>query len=425
VLIERKSIWVLLFLMGLGLGWQLPALLASDSRAATRRQPRLLPVETMMLDALSSYRTARAYTGQVTARRSSDLGFERSGKLVAIAVDEGAKIPQGTPLATLDTQALLTTQQQLQAQRAQAAAQLAELLAGPRRETIAAAQAQLHEQRAELALAEQRRQRREHLWSKGLASREEFDAADADFKAWTARLNAAQRRLDALLSGTRPEQITAQQALVVQYEAQLAAVALDLQKSVLKAPFAGTIAVRLADEGTVVSEGQSILRLIEDTHLEVRVGVPPNVAATLSVGEEHQLQIGDEHHRAHLTALLPELDTATRTVIAVFTLPSPPAPGVIAGQVARLSLHETVPTAGFWLPMTALARGERGLWSCYALVPVSDDPALGFRAEQRSVEVLHTDNSQVFVRGLLQSGEQVIKNGIHRIVAGQHVQPIS
>jgi pyruvate/2-oxoglutarate dehydrogenase complex dihydrolipoamide acyltransferase (E2) component len=52
-----------------------------------------------------------------------------------------------------------------------------------------------------------------------------------------------------------------------------------LEKSVLKAPFAGTVAARLMDEGTVIMAGQTVLRLVEDTHLEARVGVPPHVAA--------------------------------------------------------------------------------------------------------------------------------------------------
>ncbi len=421
----RKAIWGLLLVLLLALGWHLPTLRAKDDRVAAPPTPRLLPVDSVRLAALPSYQTVRAYTGQITARRSSDLGFERVGTLHSLAVDDGERVEQGATLATLDTQTLRTTRRQLQAQRAQAVAQLQELRAGPRQETIATACAQLHEQRAELALAAQRRSRRQRLWKEGVVAREEFDAAEATFNVWQARFEAAQRRLDELMAGIRPEQLAAQEALVAQFDARLAAVNLDLQKSVLHAPFAGTIAARLVDEGTVVAAGQPLVRLVEDTHLEVRVGVPPQVAAKLTVGDTLRVQVGASKLSAHITARLPELDAMTRTVTVVLTLPAPQAPGVVPGQVARLQLVETVASPGFWLPITALTKGERGLWSCLALIPVSDDAAAGFRVEPRSVEILHTENNRVFVRGLLQAGEHVVKSGTHRIVAGQRVQPIS
>ena len=77
------------------------------------------------------------------ARQTSELGFERAGKLVELTIDEGEPVTLGMPLARLDTQALRAAQRQLRAERAQALARLAEMRAGPRRETIDAARAQV------------------------------------------------------------------------------------------------------------------------------------------------------------------------------------------------------------------------------------------------------------------------------------------
>lgn len=427
-----KSVIFALFALLLVLAWRLPSLRAkAESDVAgqpSQAQARLLPVETFTLEALTAYRATRAYTGQVVARQTSDLSFERTGKLVELAVDEGDRVTRDMILATLDTQALRATQRQLQAQRAQALARLAEMQSGPRHETIEAARAQVHEQRAELALAGLQRRRRQQLVDKGVIAREEFDAADAGVKTWQARLDAAQRRLDELLAGTRREQIQAQEALVPQFDARLAALAIDLDKSVLKAPFAGKVARRLADTGMVVSAGQALFRLVEDTRPEVHVGLPPHVAAALTPGSRQSVRIGPAVHQAQIARILPELDPATRTVLAVLTLSLPGESErqhvVVPGQVARLDLQETIDTPGFWLPLTALTKGERGLWACYALVPDAEGDASTLRTESRLVEILHTDNSRVFVRGLLQAGERVVKTGTHRLVAGQRVQAL-
>lgn len=423
---RSKFILGLLLLLVLGLDLRLPGLLARDTRKASPTMPtlRALPVETLTVEALSSYQASRAYTGLIEARRRSNLGFERAGKLIALAVDEGVRVTQDTPLATLDTQELRARRRELLAHREQAAARLVEMRAGPRQETIAAARAQVHEQQEELALAQRHRTRRQGLLAKGVIAPEEFDQAEAGVKTWQARLDAAQRRLDELLAGTRREQVQAQKALVAQLDARLAALDIDLEKSVLKAPFAGTIAARMVDEGTVITAGQPILRLLEDTQLEARVGVPPHVAATLALGSHQRVRVGQTTHTARVTALLPELDSTTRTVTVVMAI-SEAAATVVPGQVARLQLEETVPTAGFWLPTTALTKGDRGLWSCFTLVPESGEAQAFFRPERRTVEILYTDNDRVFVRGLLQPGEHVVKTGIHRLVAGQRVRPIA
>ncbi len=430
-LTRSKFLWGALLIVGVvSLVWRLPHLLAKDEPVAVS-PIRALPVETFQVKALTAYQTSHAYSGQIMARRSSDLGFERAGRLTRLDVDDGAQVQHGDALATLDTQELQTTQLDLNAQHAQATARLAEMRAGPRTETIAAAKADVQERRAEMSLAQSRRTRRLQLWTKGVVAREEFDAAEAELQTWRARLDASQRRLDELLAGTRREQIQAQEAIVAQLEARLATAAIDLEKSVLKAPFTGTISTRLADEGTVVAAGQAILRLVENSHLEVRVGLPPHVATTLTPGSTYPVQVGSARHSARVTAILPELDATTRTVTAVLTFP-PQQPGlpqqgptIVSGQTARLQLNETIPTPGFWLPTSALSKGERGLWSCLVVMPGSTDDTTSFRTESRALEVLHTASNQVFVRGVLQDGEQIVKSGTHRLVAGQPVTPLA
>lgn len=383
-----------------------------------------LPVEAITVEAVDAYTTERTYTGELVAGRSSTLGFERAGTVVAVLVDEGDRVVAGQPLARLDMRTLVAQQQQLAAQRDTAQAQLRELQAGPRQEDIVTAQASVAEIEQQLALARLQRDRREDLYNQGAISREEFDREAFNTGALENRLAQAQSQLSELQNGTRVEQLDAQTAQVRQVEASLGQLDVDLDKSVLRAPFDGIVSSRSVDEGAVVANGQAVLSLVEAGPLEAKVGVPPAVADTLREGEEVSVTVGDRPYAATVTALLPELDATSRTVTIVLQVA---AADLTVGQTVRLSLSETQPAEGIWLPTTALVPSDRGLWSVYVLTaPESDDqaalPPETYLVSRRDVEVVHTEGDRALVSGTLQPGEQAIVSGTHRLAPGQQVQ---
>ncbi|MDJ0719421.1 MAG: efflux RND transporter periplasmic adaptor subunit [Prochloraceae cyanobacterium] len=416
-----------------GRNWwsKLPILSAlQPNRAATAQDTSsttILPVETIKVNLVNSYQVDRTYTGTIVPRRSSSLGFERSGKLLNLTVDRGEQVEVGAPLAFLDTKSLKGKQQELLAERKQVNALLKELRAGFRSETIAAAQSTVKSLNSQFQLAQGKSQRRQELYTSGAISREQLDEATTEVKTLQARLNEAQSQLDELLTGTRPEKIEAQQARLQQLDAKLASLEIELEQSILKAPFTGTIANRLVDEGTVVSTGQTILTLVEVQVLEAQIGVPVNTANQIPLGSNQQLLIGSKTYQAKVLSTLPQLDSATRTLTVILRLDKSAAREVRAGQVARFKLSETIADSGYWLPTTALVRGVRGLWSCHVLGKsefVAADTAKAFRLERREVEVLQTQSERVFVRGTLQNNDRVIVNGNQRLVTGQLVRPV-
>ncbi|MEQ8972000.1 MAG: efflux RND transporter periplasmic adaptor subunit [Coleofasciculus sp. C1-SOL-03] len=425
----------LLLLSSLTIG--LSRRLRQEEAANPPASVHILPVETRSATPVNSYPVSRTYTGEIVARRRSELGFERSGQLVFVAVDEGDRVNPGTPLARLDTSRLEAERRQLLAQRSQAVAQLQELQAGPRTETIEAARATVRQINEQLELAQTKRSRREWLYAQGAISREQLDEVAFEASTLTARRDEAKSNLEELLAGTRREQIAAQSASVKQLDARITSIEIDLANSTIKAPFAGTISRRLVDEGTVVSMGQSILHLVEDAGLEARIGVPVTATAQLQVGSQHQLQIGQNTYSATVSSVQPELDSSTRTVSVVLTLEPSAAATVTPGELARWERVESIPTSGYWLPTTALVQGTRGLWSCYVMAkapkpqenqesprPASvSSPQSPFHVERRDVEILHTESDRVLVRGTLQPSDQVIVNGVHRLVPGQFVRP--
>jgi multidrug efflux pump subunit AcrA (membrane-fusion protein) len=134
---------LILLLTGVGIGKVEPNKAQTQTPTPTQIKP--LPVQTTKVQLAKSYQTVQSYTGEVVAQQTSEIGFERGGKLIEILVDEGDRVTTGTVIAKLDTSNLAAQRQSLIAQQAQAEARLAELKNGARSEQIAAAEARVRD----------------------------------------------------------------------------------------------------------------------------------------------------------------------------------------------------------------------------------------------------------------------------------------
>jgi multidrug efflux pump subunit AcrA (membrane-fusion protein) len=380
-----------------------------------------LAVQVIKLEPVQSYQVTRFYTGEVVATRRSDLGFERGGKVIEIIFNRGQTVEKGAVIARLDTQNLKAQLAQLTAGRSRAIAELRELQNGPRPETIAAARSQVADLENRLRLENIRRDRRRSLYEAGAISREQLDEVAFNRDALADRLAAAESDLEALQNGTRQEQIAAQTATVAQIAASIHDVEINIEKSTLRAPFGGVVGERNLDEGSVVQPGQAIVRLVESLTPEVEIGVPPQVVPTLKVGSRQQVQVSDHVYAATVLAHKPEVNSQTRTRTVVLQLLPTNQITPASGEIARLQVEQMVSTQGFWLPTSALIKGERGLWSCFAIAPEGKN----HRIERRDVEVLYTGGDRVLVRGTIVAGEEVVNSGTHRLVSGQIVKSVN
>ncbi|MCR9267028.1 MAG: efflux RND transporter periplasmic adaptor subunit [Alphaproteobacteria bacterium] len=328
--------------------------------------PPPLPVSVIEADYDAGLAVEDLYPGLVAARRETALGFERAGRLDALTVDVGDRVAVGDVLARLDTRAL-------DAQ-------------------IIAADAQTAEAAAQTALAEDTQDRQAQLLERGHISQQRFDEVITSTRAAQARQNAAAAAADALR------------------------VQRDL--SVLTAPFEGVITARFADEGAIAQPGQALLELVEAGALEVRVGLPRDTAAGLSMGDVLDFVTPAGRVPGRFRATTGVVDRQSRTVTVVFDLDQ--ASGIAAGEVIRLSLDTPMEQAGFWVPTQALAEGRRGLWSVYVLVPQEGE---GHALEARPVEALRVETDRAFVRGAVNAGEMILAGGIQRVTPGQSVVP--
>jgi multidrug efflux pump subunit AcrA (membrane-fusion protein) len=165
-------------------------------------------------------------------------------------------------------------------------------------------------------------------------------------------------------------------------------------------------------QGAVVSPGTPVLRLVELTNQEARIGVPATMAAQLEIGKQYTLTLRDQSLQAQLLTVRPDVDPITRTTSAVFAIP--PDVNALDGEPITLDYREAVQMRGGWLPMAALLEGQRGTWNVLRIEP---DGEL-YRTIRESVEVLDTQGDRVYVFGTLPAGAWVVAQGIHRITPG-------
>jgi RND family efflux transporter MFP subunit len=386
----------------------------ADSRPGTP-EAQVLPVELASVQPVDSYTTTRAYSGRLRSPRALDLAFPLAGELSQVRVSEGSRVTRGEVIATLDLRGLAARRARLAASLAGARARLAELRAGPRRETIAAARARLAAAKAQLDLWAAKARRRESLRRAGVVHDEELEEVRHTHRAQTAQVEVTRRLLAELEAGTRPEQVAAGKARVDELQAGLAQLAVEEDDRTLRAPYSGTVGAVHAEEGAVLAAGKPVLRFVERAALEAWVGVPPAQVGPAVVGSSQLLLVEGREVQAEVKALLPELDPVTRTRTVVLTLPAD-QPDALAGQIVRLVLSDHVQERGTWLPLSALSKGEREVWTCFVLADEEQGPVV----RRALVRVLHVEPERVFVDGLT-AGEHVVVSGSHRLVPGQRV----
>jgi RND family efflux transporter MFP subunit len=338
----------------------------------------VLPVSVLTIEELKSYKVAEKFPGKISAYREAEQGFDRPGIVAKIFVDEGSKVEKGQILAQLDTRSIMARFESAKA-------------------SLEVSKANKHESDARLNMVNNKYNRSKELLAKGHISQQRFDAEE--FEMLGAKARSAARKAD-----------------ILRAKAALDGVKADLDLVTLRAPYAGSITRRYVDEGSSLGAARPVLHIIEDQKLVIHVGVPYALMKALKVGEIYNFKGQTRKIPAKLRAMVNLIDGTTRTITAVFDVVDYDL--AVPGELAYLILDNNIERAGFWVPTTALAESRRGLWSLYAVVP---DGSGSHKTSRREVQLVHTGQDRVFVRGTLKDGDKIIQSGLHRVVPDQRV----
>jgi len=216
---------------------------------------------------------ASGYVEATDVRVASRIG----GRIAAVNVQEGQRVEAGAVVATLSPVDIDLALARIRTERAQAAAQLNLLLAGPRPEDIrlaeaqaAAASADQHAAETDLASARIDEARFQQLMDRNAGVAKQRDDAVARRQLAEARVHAAAERLSAAKStvertkaGARPEEIAGARAKVATVDAQTAILEHDRAETTIAAPIAGIVASRLVEPGELVAAGAPIVLVVD------------------------------------------------------------------------------------------------------------------------------------------------------------------
>lgn len=303
-------------------------------------------------------------TGTLRPLVEAEVKARVAGELTEVSVREGQAVAQGQVLARIDPTEL----------RARVSARAAEVEAA----------------RSQLSLARQTLQQQQALATQGFISKNALQSAESSFEVARARLRTAQ--------------------------AELALARQDLEKSVIYAPFSGTVAARLAEPGERVALDAPVLRLVDLSRLALEAPVAAENIAAVRVGQPVTFRVqgfGERDFTGRVERINPTTTEGSRS-IALHVIVDNPERVLRGGLFANGSLlleriEEALP-----VPVSAV-REEGGQAYVYA---IQDDALLRMPVE------LGLENRRGFVdaRSGLRPGDVIVRTNLGQLREGAQVR---
>lgn len=293
--VDKPPRWLLGLIVAALIGGGFFAYQTFGKRQPRQRQKALtVPVKTQDLSVRISA------SGTAIPLQEVNLSPKTSGRLAQLYVDQGDRVEQGQILARMDDREIQAALDQATANLAQAEARLALIRAGSRTEEIAQAQAQVDSAQSQAKLARERSKRYQNLADQGAISRDKLDEYLTNERDAQAILQQAQRKVEQLKNGSRPEEIAEIQAQVAQAKAQLRAAQIQAADAVIRAPFSGTITQKYANVGSFVtpttaasatSSATSTSIVAIASNLEILAKVPERDVGQIRLGQKVEIRV--------------------------------------------------------------------------------------------------------------------------------------
>ncbi|MCA9773158.1 MAG: efflux RND transporter periplasmic adaptor subunit [Myxococcales bacterium] len=202
------------------------------------------------------------------------IGSRVGGRVTAVNVEEGQGTRAGDVLVVLDP---FDLRERLESARAELAARRAErdeVVAGPRKQEIAASRARLKLAEAQRTLAQEDQRRVTRLAQQDVASRQRRDEALAQLRVAESTVAAQREELALLEEGSRAEDVARAEALARAAEASVQALERQVDELTIVASVDGVIEALDLRPGDLVGAGVPVLSLLDTSRLWVRAYVP-------------------------------------------------------------------------------------------------------------------------------------------------------
>jgi RND family efflux transporter MFP subunit len=204
--------------------------------------------------------------------------------------------------------------------------------------------------------------------------------------------------------------------------AQARVLAARLERTIVRAPIAGTVEDRMVEVGTMVAPGEPVARIVDADPVEVTAGVPERYAGEIQHGARVRVRVdhvGGGAFEGQTSFVGAALDERTRTFPVEFAIRNPG--GLLKpGMVAQLDLQRRVLEDALLIPREAVQRASTG----YLVYVVAGDGA-GAAAAARAVELGAGAGDEVVIESGLEPGDRVIVLGQQQVANGDAVRIVN
>jgi len=379
---------------------------ASREEIVERPEVAIAPLVRIVVAEPAEHRFWVRAQGTVVPRRESDLVPQVSGELVWVSPDfvAGGFFEAGQPLVRIDR--------------------------ADYEVSLESARANVARAQSDFVRAGKERERQARLASRSVASEQNIDDAENAFRVAEASLRERRAQLE------RAER--------------------DLDRTEIRAPYAGRVRQEQGDVGQFVSRGVAVAKLYAVDYAEVRLPLPDRELAYLDLAlarrpgdaghptrDEAQGSVAVEAQgpRVELSAEFAgarhtwegtivrtegEIDPKSRMIHVVARVEDPygaaaerDKPPLAVGLFVAAAIEGVRVFDAFVLPRSALRRDRSGVTNRVLLVDAES------RLRFREVEVLRIERERVIVGAGLQPGERVCVSPLRGVTDGMHVRVVA
>lgn len=188
----------------------------------------------------------------------------------------------------------------------------------------------------------------------------------------------------------------------------------DLERTQVRAPFAGVVASREFTIGEYTTPGESLLRLVDTKALEISVNAPLRVARYNQTGSQVQVRTMQHQMMSTIRGTVPVGDARSRMMELRLSLD---AGTFLIGEAVTVELPDGDPSPALSVPRDALVLREEQIF----VYTVSADNT----AVKVPVSTLAGRGSRIAVKGDLAPGDRVVIRGAERLRDGQALKVLT